>query len=73
MFLMSYCYGLPDCPMYALLQVLHLSLYIRLGLLLAKLVNNNPRLGNRKGTKILESQILCVYNSNSSTYYGPLS
>lgn len=35
--------------------------------------NRHIRLGNRKGTKILESQIPYIYYSNSSTCSGPLS
>ena len=40
MFFVSYAYGLPDCPMYALLHVLHFSLYIPLGLVLFCFLDN---------------------------------
>jgi len=40
MFFVSYAFGIPDCPTYALLHVLHFSLYIPLGLVLLCCLDN---------------------------------
>jgi hypothetical protein len=39
-FLVPYGYGFPDCPMYALLQVLHFNLYTPMGLFWAGFLVN---------------------------------